>query len=273
MANVHKVIGYKWMQGGNVPGGHNLPYDGFREPFITPMAECNSIPLRHSDVVVDIGAYVGTYAIRCARIPVKSVTAYEPTPMTFDILSQTQLPNLKLVNAAIVGDNRNSVDLYLSAGIGVTNSIVLSNRKESKVTVPAINYANAVRGASIVKIDVEGAEYSYPIVQPGLRAIILDFHKVAGHDWIGRSKELIASFEKAGFKSVIEPNFESGSGWTLAGSWIREVETSGEFEPMMKGEICCGCATKINAKKKSLCPKCYGVWLPKHREGYELAGM
>lgn len=140
-----KKTEYKYVQGGNVPGGHNVIYDG-RKPFITPMKECNSIPLMFNDIVVDIGAYVGTYAIRCARHPVRIVTAYEPTPGTFSILSLTRLPNMKQVQAVVVGDDRKEVDLFISSGIGVTNSIVLSNRKAGSVTVPAIRYEDAVRG-------------------------------------------------------------------------------------------------------------------------------
>lgn len=146
------------------------------------MRECASIPLRHSDVVVDIGAYVGTYAIRAARFPVQHVVAYEPTPATFAVLSLTALPNMKLVQAAVVADRDvESVALYISRGIGVTNSTMPSTQK-SPVDVPAVAYAEAVSGASIVKIDVEGAEYDYPIVQPSLRAIIVDFHPLPGED-------------------------------------------------------------------------------------------
>lgn len=249
-----------------MPGGHNVLWDGKRKPFITPMKECNSIPLCHSDIVVDIGAYIGTYAIRCARFPVKQVIAYEPTPRTFEVLSLTSLPNLKIINAAVVGDNRSTVKLFVSKGIGVTNSIILSNRKARTITVPAINYEEAVKDASIVKIDVEGAEYTYPIVQPQLRAIIIDFHPISKRNWIGRAKEMIREFEDAGFESVVEPDFSCG--WTCAGSWIRPRETFGEYKPMMRGEICCGCGRAIKANCKALCQDCFQLWSKKHRTGF-----
>jgi len=258
------IVQYRFMQGGGVPGGHNVIYGEGHNPFITPMKECTSIPLRHSDVVVDIGAYVGTYAIRCARFPVKQVSAYEPTPQTFKILSLTQIPNMHLMNAAIVGDDRKSVDLFISAGIGVTNSIVNGNRKPEIVTVPAVNYIEAVKGASIVKIDVEGAEYDYPIVQPSLRAIILDFHPMP--DWIDKAQQMIRDMEVAGFRAVITPRFDNG--WTRAGSWIRDIETKGEYEPMMSGLVCCGCGRFIEADAKGLCKTCWQAWTPKHRAGY-----
>ncbi len=262
------VTGYVHVQGGSVPGGHNVLIDGIRKPFITNMRECNAVALRHSDVVVDIGAYVGTFAIRCARFPVKRVVAYEPTPETYNVLSITKLPNLETRQMAVVGDDSESVELHLSKGIGVTNSIVLSRRKEESVTVPAISYANAVREASIVKIDVEGAEYGYQIVQPSLRALIIDFHPVPDIDWKAAAHETMQDIRDAGFTPVIEPTFESG--WNVGGCWVRERETSGEYAPMIEGRECCGCGTAISTDGRGLCRSCWDVWRPNHRKGYRM---
>jgi FkbM family methyltransferase len=258
---------FKWMQGGSVPGGHYLIYGKDPEPFIPQMGVCNSIPLRHSDVVVDIGAYLGTFAIRCTRLPVKQVTAYEPTPETFKVLSLTQSANLRLVNAAVVSDDSPTANLFISAGLGLTNSIAKSFRKIGKVTVPAVNYVEAVKGASIVKIDVEGAEYDYPIIQSSLRAIILDFHKVP--DWIDKAHKIMDDLTAAGFKAVVEPVFENR--WSPGGSWIRDMDTEGEYSPMMQGIECCGCGMAIQATARALCPICWPKWTAKHREGYQQA--
>lgn len=260
-------VRYRHMQGGGVPGGHNLIYGKDPKPFVPQMGNCNSIPLRYSDVVVDIGAYVGTYAIRCARLPVKQVTAYEPTPSTFAVLSLTQLPNMKLMNAAVIGDDRTEINLHISAGMGLTNSVVKSFRKVDCVTIPAVNYVEAVKGASIVKIDVEGAEYDYPIIQPSLRAIILDFHKVP--DWIDKAQQIMVDLKAAGFRTVIEPVFENR--WSPAGSWIRDMDTTGEYTLMTKGILCCGCGRPVHASSKALCSVCWDQWLPKHRQGYRKA--
>lgn len=257
-------IQFELMQGGGVPGGHYVIQGKGKKPFVPQMKECASIPLRQSDVVIDIGAFVGTYAIRCARFPVKQVVAYEPTPSTFNILSLTQLPNLRLVQAAVTGDQRETVELHISDGLGVTNSIAKSFRKVDHVRVPAVNYVEAVRGASIVKIDVEGAEYDYPIIQPSLRAIILDFHKVP--DWIDKAHKIMDDLLAAGFVPVVEPIFENR--WSPAGSWIRDIETEGEFAPMTSGELCCGCGRAVHMDRKALCKACWNAWLPKHRVGF-----
>jgi FkbM family methyltransferase len=265
-------ITYEHVQGGNVPGGHNVIRDTKKEkPFITPTKEFDSIKLRYSDRVVDIGAYVGTYAIRCARFPVESVYAFEPTPRTFEILKLTHLPNMMLSNNAVVGDDSKTVEIAISRGTGVTNSIVQRNKKIRTVEVPAVSYSDVIKQAraTIVKIDVEGAEYDYPIVQPGVRAYIIDFHAVVGLDWKKKANEIITELKDNGFKTIVEPNFEHG--WLRAGSWQRPLKTEGGFEPMLGGEMCCGCGIRVNGKKRSLCPECWDVWLPKHRKGYRKA--
>lgn len=260
---------YKHVQGGNVPGRHNVLWDGVRKPFITPMRECNSITLRHPDVVVDIGAYVGTYAIRAARFPVKCVVAYEPTPETCAVLSLTPLRNLEVRNAAVV-DSGSEATFYISNGIGVTNSLV-KKKNGRMITVPAVPYAAAVSGATIVKIDIEGGEYGLPIVQPGLRAVIIDFHKV-GRDWRDKAEAIIADLERTGFTAVIKPNWSCG--WTCAGSWEREVVNApGErCEELMRGEFCCGCSVALTgATGCALCAECFSSWKPKHSDGFQLA--
>jgi len=261
-----KQIKYKWSRGGDVPGGHNCFYNEGKKPFITPMLECSSIKLRHSDVVVDIGAYVGTYSITCARFPVKKVIAYEPTATSFKVMELTPLPNLENVNAAILSTQEKETTLFISNGIGVTNSIVPSKAKIVRKTVKAVNYIEAVKNATVVKIDIEGGEYDLPILQPNVRAFIIDFHPI-GKDWIQKAEKIIQELKSAGFKTVIEPKWENG--WTRAGSWIRDIETHGEHEELMNGALCCGCGLSIEGTQKSLCVDCFELWSVKHREGYD----
>jgi len=265
------------MHRGDVPGGFlalsNDPEK--KNPFVASSTrEWRSVPLRHSDIVVDIGAYVGLFSLYCARFPVQRVTAYEPTPLSFSVLTKIKLPNMVCINSAVVEGNENKVEFFISRGIGVSNSIFLKNRKIEQINVPAVNLSKSLHGASIVKIDVEGAEYSYSpqslINQPTLRAIFFEWHKITG-DYIGMAKNMIRHIERAGFEPVISPNFSCG--WSLGGSWVRPLETEGEFSPMMSGKMCCGCGKKILARKKALCEICYADWLPKHRAGFDCARL
>ena len=116
-------------------------------------------------------------------------------------------------------------------------------------------------------IDVEGAEYLYPIVQPSLRAVIIDFHPLPKRNWIEAARRIIQELEDAGFTSVVEPDFTNG--WTRAGSWMRLMETEGACKSLMNGEQCCGCGKKIRATSKALCQDCWAAWSEKDRTGFE----
>lgn len=265
-----RVVQTKWTRKGGVPGGHDVICEAGKPPFVPPMKECHSIDLRCSDVVVDIGAYCGTFSLIAARFPVRKVIACEPTLSTFEILKKNvgKLPNVDLRRVAVVGDDRKSAALHVSAGIGVTNSLV-GKRGSDIEDVPCERYDDVVRGASVVKIDVEGAEYEYDVVQDGVRALIVDFHPLPGKAWESMATDMIERIRSAGFRQVVNPDFSNG--WTRAGSWIRDVETSGCCEEMMRGDLCCGCGARVRGRGKSLCPDCYERWTAKERSLFCLA--
>ena len=245
--------------------------------FINNMSGPNSISLKYSDTVIDMGANVGTYAIRCARFPVKQVIAYEPTRTTFEILSLTSLPNLKIVNAAIVPDSykKQDVRLFTSDGIGMTNNIVRSVNRENSYTVEAVKYSDAVAGASIVKLDVERAEYLLlgDLIKSSLRAIIIEFHPLSKKDWKGMICDWMLKVEQAGFETIREPILRPDyHAWSRDGSWIREVETDGQCDILMNGLACCGCGAALTGGDgRSLCPACYDLWTDKQKIGFTQA--
>ena len=187
--------------------------------FLNRMIECKSIELYKDDIVADIGAYIGEYSIYAINQGVKKVISYEATPETFNILNKNKRGNMIVNNLAVVPDNRSKTKLHISKGIGVTNSIVKSDRKSHFIEIDCIKYENAVKEATVVKIDVEGAEYGYNIIQDNLRAIILEFHPINNCNWMQNAKKIMDDIKNAGFKSIIEPTFKSV--WNMAASFKR----------------------------------------------------
>jgi len=203
-------------------GGHfAFQTEKSKKPFCNPMTECKSIELKSDDIVVDIGAYVGEYTLYAARQGVKKVISYEATPNTFDLLSKNtkEYKNIQIHNAAIVGDDRKKCELFYSKGIGVTNSIEKKRSKAGMISVDAVKYEKAVENATVVKIDVEGAEYGYNIIQPNLRAIILEFHPLEKKDWKTMAFNIMNKIKDAGFQPIVYPTFQNG--WALNSAWIR----------------------------------------------------
>jgi FkbM family methyltransferase len=204
-----------------ITGGH-YAFLGERskKPFTNKMKEAMSIQLREDDVVADIGAYVGEYALYAIRNGAKRVKCYEPTPSTYEILTKNAGAGIETYNAAIVGDDSKTVTLHMANGIGVTNSIAKSNRKINAIEVAAIKYDDAVADATVVKIDVEGAEYSYDIFKEHIRAYIIEFHTVQGIDWKNNAMRIIQQLESNGYRAVCSPGFNHG--FDLNGAWVKE---------------------------------------------------
>lgn len=205
-----------------VTGGHyGFKTNKGKKPFENPMSECKSIKLLPSDIVIDIGAYVGEYSIIANNSKVLNVISYEATPDTFKVLSMNKKPLMEIYNKAVVGDNSETVNLYISKGIGVTNSIKKIDNKSCFITVPAIKYEEAIKNGSVVKIDVEGAEYSYNILGnlSNIRAIIIEFHPIVKFNWKEYAQDTLQSIINYGFKPIKLANFKSG--WSLISSFER----------------------------------------------------
>ncbi|HON83254.1 MAG TPA: FkbM family methyltransferase [Caldisericia bacterium] len=203
-----------------ITGGHYaFQTEGSKKPFENPMSIYSKIKLNNMDIIADIGAYVGEYSLFAIKNGVKHVFSYEPTPETFKVLEMNKKENMTIFNKAVVGDDKEFVELFISKGIGVTNSIVKTHRKKESFKVPTIKYEDAVKDATIVKIDVEGAEYDYKIIQPQLRAIILEFHPLVKEPWKEYAEKIMNEIESAGYNRIVKPNFKSG--WNLTGCWSK----------------------------------------------------
>lgn len=176
--------------------------------------EMASLPLLPSDTVVDIGAHEGVYVRHALGCGVRWVRAFEPTPGH----KFPPDPRLTVVQAAVVGDNRSQVTLYVKPGVGMRNSLI-AFADSQPLQVAAVPYEWAVQGASVVKVDVEGAEYDYtPLVQDSIRAFVIDFHWNVT-DWRDKADAMIEELEDAGFRAIVQPSFVDGL--RSAGSWVR----------------------------------------------------
>jgi FkbM family methyltransferase len=218
------VLSYK--RGKSAGIEHWLVWDGKRKPYVPNMHECHSIDIFPSDVVIDIGAYCGTYGLWAAKKGAQMVRAYEPSPISFKALERNAqgIPNFEAYRAAVVPGDEKFVTFHISPrGLGCTNSLLPSKVKQP-TRVPAVSYEVATRDATVIKIDVEGAEYGLPILEKmpsTLRAMIIDFHPLPKRAWQDAARRIIAGLHARGFQTVIEPNWASA--WQPAGSWHRDV--------------------------------------------------
>lgn len=181
------------------------------------------------DVVVDLGAYCGAYSVRAVNQGAGEVRAFEPSPMAFEALRRTAADlGIDGRNALVVGDDRKEDTLWVGELLGCTNSILHKPRNPRPVVVPATRFPLAVEGATVVKIDVEGAEYGYDLpgsIPSTVRALFLSLHVPEGERSMVLAGEVIRSLEEdEGFEAVVSPVLDAkASPLNREGLWVRDL--------------------------------------------------
>ena len=208
-----------YTKGGGTKNGYYALKEKNKKVFHCPNKEMLSIDYNEDDIIADIGAYTGQFASIVLEKGVKKVKCYEPTKYTFDILKKYNNEKMEIYNYAVVGNDDKERNFFISKGIGVTNSLIKKKGQDKFEVVKCINYNDAIKDCSIVKIDIEGGEYEIPnLIQEHIRAYLIDFHKV-GKDWKDKANKIVSELKEKGYNCKVMPNFECG--WTQAGAWVK----------------------------------------------------
>lgn len=172
--------------------------------------------LKKGDIVLDVGAHVGSFSIFAAqKVGDRGrVFAFEPGPETFKLLSETinlnKLPNVKIFNEAIF-DKTGKLKFYTSDTFS-SFSLVQKNKKSISVktrTLKSVFNQLKIKRCDLLKTDVEGAEFrifkTTPVsILKKIDKIAMEYHhtkKGSGKD-IGK---LAQKLKEAGFKVDIIP--------------------------------------------------------------------
>ncbi|HKY22387.1 MAG TPA: FkbM family methyltransferase [Vicinamibacterales bacterium] len=118
--------------------------------------------IRRNDVVFDIGAYHGVWAMVLARYA-REVVAFEPNPGSLTVLKEMITVNATrnvVVCSSAIGSEPSSADLW-GTGSGASLQPGRQRKALSQVKVETLDRFVESRPCSpdILKIDVEGAEY------------------------------------------------------------------------------------------------------------------
>ena len=137
---------------------------------ITDVPEYQFDDIRDDDIVIDIGANVGAFAIRAARRS-RHVVAVEP--LTCDILQE----NVRLNGVEIRV-------LCVALGGGTPAEVRWDDRTVTVPTVPLREIIAIAGGCDFLKCDCEGAEWQIdPLDLAGIRRIEMELHlpPICGH--------------------------------------------------------------------------------------------
>ncbi len=162
-------------------------------------------------IFADIGANIGVFTvIAAAKNPSIRVYAFEPNPMSFNILKENLslncLNNVTAINSA-VGSSSGTASLDVSSRCAGTHS--LYGNGLTRLEVPLISldefFIKAKAAPDLIKIDVEGYE---PTVLRGMETllkkkplqVILEFHP----KWLKRGNQ-----DPAAFLSELTQSFDA----------------------------------------------------------------
>ena len=170
------------------------------------------------DVIADIGAYIGFYAVAFAKRTGRAgkVVAFEPDPSNFSALRENISLNkvetrIELVNLA-VADKKGQIKF--SAEGNSISSVAPDNKpnagKQIKVETVALDEYFENRKVDIIKIDVEGYELQVlrgakNILQrrdSAPRAVFIEVHPYAWDNFGSTDKEIVSLLTEAGYKII-----------------------------------------------------------------------
>jgi len=172
-------------------------------------------PIKHDEVVVDIGAHIGGYAVRAARQAQGGcVYAYEASSKNFALLEKNRMTNgagnLYVFNNAIASQ-RGEMKFFQPGSNGALGSLMQESDSPMEIvnaiTLFDIIAENKLEHIDHLKIDVEGAEYDILLECPDatlakVQQIVLEYHEFEGH---ARSyRDLVDCLHAHGFNVVVE---------------------------------------------------------------------
>lgn len=164
---------------------------------------------------LDLGAHVGTFAIRTAPW-VSRVVCVEPDPTAWPLLERNteDFPNVTRLNAAAaLEDGITSVYPAVGKNAGLTRTIPTRGRTAIEVEAASVTRLITEYGVTHVKIDVEGSEKTLlpAILDTDVDAVVGEWHHTVVRDPDAYRDALVLLHEK--FERVVATE-NPGKRWT-----------------------------------------------------------
>jgi FkbM family methyltransferase len=122
--------------------------------------------LASDDTVIDIGGYIGSFAIPASRfVRTGVIYSFEPSPLNFTQLEKNvalnKVANIRPFRLAVASTDR-KITLFLDNMNPASNNIYMKGGTEVEcdaVALPTLFQRQGIEACDFFKIDCEGAEY------------------------------------------------------------------------------------------------------------------
>jgi FkbM family methyltransferase len=179
------------------------------------------------DIIMDIGANIGCFAVYAGLKGFKKIYCYEPESSNFDLLkiNASHLDNCELINKALLSSysSDDEIDFYIPKSrknMGSCSAYIKGGR--DKVSVSTINFKNELDRIkpNIIKMDCEGAEYDLLMTElpDCVKKITMEIH-LNKKDWRNNlAPKLIEKFKD--WEAIKEPKI-TAKNWHTIAKYIR----------------------------------------------------
>lgn len=180
-----------------------------------------------SDVVLDIGAHIGCFSARARmEAPTCQILAVEPEQTNFEVLQENAAKfSIDSIRAAVVGTvTTPKISLFVNQkkNNALHSTVPVRGRPTQEVDTQSFSVLLEKIEPTVVKIDIEGAEYDFNyslLSSTKVRLVIMELH-LTKKGFPEKAREVVAQLSASGFTAVKVPSFE-GKRWTTIGTWIR----------------------------------------------------
>lgn len=174
------------------------------------------------DVVLDLGAHIGTFTGRALAAGATRVRAVEPVPDNIALFKMNiDDPRAELWEGAACSSGQDEI-IYLNQEKGTDSHSLIVKRGRAPLTVKTFSLEDMCQGLdpTFIKIDIEGGEYMLDILESfpsSADRLFLEYHfknKTCRPQAEALKKDILAEL---GFEVVW------GSNWTEKAWWVEEM--------------------------------------------------
>lgn len=166
--------------------------------------EYRHLDIGEGDVVLDLGGHIGLFAVHAYERGAARVVSVEPEADNCRAhrVNTSDYPQHVLLQAACVGDRRLTALLFVNRGPNKARHSLKRFDDSEPVRVAAVNFTDVLRFAkpTVLKVDVEGAEYGYKFqyLPRSVKALAVELHDLPNDE----ADEERTVFARMGFKEV-----------------------------------------------------------------------
>jgi FkbM family methyltransferase len=191
--------------------------------------EHGNLQIKKTDVIIDIGANIGSFTIHAARKADKGlILSFEPDPDNCLLLKKNvnlnNLNNVRIFQKAVAGVCGKRL-IYRDPINNAAHSLIKITSQKISVdclTLSEIFSTFKINSCDLLKIDCEGAEYEIILNAPAdvlkrIQKITLEYHTPKFHDIENETytpENLVKYLEETGFQTtLIKENAIQGAIW------------------------------------------------------------